>query len=272
MNHGIPSSIPRLWILDLDGVIYRGSELQPHAREFVQHVRSRGDIVRFLTNKAAHAREEYAELLTSFGIPTSPNEVMTSGYATALYLAQSGAAGKTVYRIGESGIDRELSAFGFRVIRDGEAPNAQIDYVVVGMDRQFNYDKLARAQKAILEGAKFIATNEDPTLPVENGGLLPGAGCMVAAVRIATSTEPFVVGKPHTYALEKLLESTGVSVEQTVVIGDRLDTDILAGNRIGATTVLVLTGVTTREEAEKASEELRPDLIIETLGDLLECT
>ncbi len=271
MHLGSPSSIPRLWILDLDGVIYRGKERQPYAREFVLHVRSQGDMVRFLTNKAAHSRDEYAGLLTSLGIPTSSSEVMTSGYATALYLAENGAEGKTVYCIGESGIERELAAFGINVIRDGELPNAQIEYVIVGMDRRFTYDKLARAQKAILKGARFIATNEDPTLPVENGGLLPGAGCMVAAVRVATSVEPLVVGKPHTYALEKLMDSTDTVPERTIVVGDRLDTDILAGKRVGARTVLVLTGVTTREQAEKASDELKPDLIVETLGDLLQC-
>lgn len=272
MYHGISSNSPRLWIFDLDGVIYRGSEPQPYAREFVLHIRSRGNLVRFLTNKAAHSREDYAQILTSLGIPTSPAEVMTSGYATALYLAEQGTAGKIVYRIGEEGIDRELSSFGFRVLKNGESPSEKIDYVVVGMDRSFTYEKLARAQKAILDGAKFIATNEDPTLPVENGRILPGAGCMVAAVRVATSTEPFVVGKPHTYSLQKLLDSTNVTPEQTIIVGDRLDTDILAGRRIGATTVLVLTGVTTKEQAEAAAEEMKPDIIVETLRELIPCT
>ncbi len=209
MHNGTSSDRPHLWILDLDGVVYRGKERQPYARELILHLRSSGSIVRFLTNKAAHSRDEYSRVLTSMGIPTSPEEVMTSGYATALYLASEDAAGKTVYRIGEQGIDSELELAGVRVLKDGDAPDAHVDYVVVGMDRRFNYDKLARAQKAILAGARFIATNEDPTLPIEGGAVLPGAGCMVAAVRAATSVEPLVIGKPETYSVEKLLESTG---------------------------------------------------------------
>jgi len=269
IRNGTSLNSPLLWILDLDGVVYRGSERQPYARELILHLRSSGRIVRFLTNKAAHSREDYSRLLTSMGIPTSPEDVMTSGYATALYLAEQGASGRTVYRIGEDGIDKELEGVGLRVINDGDSPDAHVDYVVVGMDRKFNYEKLARAQKAILAGARFIATNEDPTLPVEGGAVLPGAGCMVAAVRAATSVEPIVIGKPETYSVRKILESTSVPPEQAVVIGDRLDTDILAGNRAGTQTVLVLTGVTTREQAETAEGDMRPDRIVETLGELI---
>jgi len=260
---------PLLWILDLDGVVYRGNERQPYAKELILHLRSSGCIVRFLTNKAAHSRDDYSRVLASMGIPTPPEDVMTSGYATALYLAGQGAAGKTVYRIAEGGIDRELESVGIRVLKDGESPDARVDYVVVGMDRRFNYEKLARAQKAILAGARFIATNEDPTLPIEGGAVLPGAGCMVAAVRAATAVEPFVIGKPETYSVEKILESTETPPERAVVVGDRLDTDILAGNRAGTQTVLVLTGVTTREQAEAATGDMRPDRIVETLAELM---
>ncbi|MGC8861283.1 MAG: HAD-IIA family hydrolase [Armatimonadota bacterium] len=269
IQNGTSCNIPLLWILDLDGVVYRGSERQPYAREFILHLRSNGRVVRFLTNKAAHSRDDYARLLTSMGIPTAPEDVMTSGYATALYLAEQGASGKTVYRIGEGGIDRELQSVGIRVLKDGDCPDAHIDYVVVGMDRSFNYQKLARAQKAILDGARFIATNEDPTLPVEDGAVLPGAGCMVAAVRTATSVEPVVIGKPETYSIHKILQSTGIPPERTVVIGDRLDTDILAGNRAGAQTVLALTGVTSREQAEAAQGEMKPGRIVQTLAEMM---
>ena len=270
MHNGIYSSnSPLTWVFDLDGVVYRGTERQPYAKESILYLRSVGDTVRFLTNKAAHSRDTYSDVLTSMEIPTTPDEVMTSGYATALYLAEHGARGKTVYRIGESGLDEELRAVGIIVAGNGDMPEARIDFVVVGMDRKFDYQKLARAQKAILEGARFIATNEDPTLPVEGGEVLPGAGCMVAAVRAATGMEPLVIGKPETYSVEKILESTNTPPERALVIGDRLDTDILAGNRAGTTTVLVLTGVTSREEAEAATGDLAPDRIIETLAELM---
>ncbi len=267
--NGTPANRPLLWILDLDGVVYRGKERQPCARELILHLRSSGCIVRFLTNKAAHSRDDYSRVLTSMGIPTSPEDVMTSGYAAALYLAERGAAGKAVYRIGESGIDAELESVGVRVLKDGESPEARVDYVVVGMDRRFDYAKLARAQKAILAGARFVATNQDPTLPIEGGAVLPGAGCMVAAVRAATSVNPLVIGKPETYSVVKILESTHTSPERAVVVGDRLDTDVIAGNRAGTQTVLVLTGVTTRQEAEAATGDLRPDMIVETLAELM---
>jgi len=258
------------YIFDLDGVIYRGSELQPHAREALDILKQQGHEVRYYTNNSAQSRESYTRRLEAMGIATSVDEIMTSSYATALYFVEHGAVGKTVYKIGESGISEELEAVGMRVIDNGGDPNAHIDYVVVGIDRSFHYDKLARAQKAILDGAKFIATNEDATFPMEGGVIMPGGGCMVAALRTATSVQPFVVGKPHTYAFDKILNLTDTPPDKAVMVGDRLETDIEVGNRAGACTVLVLTGVSTREEAARAVGDLKPDRIIETLAELPE--
>lgn len=258
------------YVFDLDGVIYRGTEPQPHSRETLQALRDNGHTVRFYTNNSAHSRASYSARLQSMGIAARADEIMTSSYATALYLVEQGATGKTVYPIGEQGITDELEAVGMRVIRNNGTWEARIDYVVVGMDREFTYAKLARAQQAILGGAQFIATNEDPTFPIEGGGVRPGGGSLVAAVRTASGTEPFLVGKPQTYAFEKILELTDTPPERAVMVGDRLDTDILVGNRAGARTVLVLTGVTSREQAERATGNLRPDRVIETLAELLE--
>lgn len=262
-------AIERLtYVFDLDGVVYRGDEPQPHAQEVIPALRSRGHNVRFYTNNSAQSRQSYANKLSLMGIPTSPDDIMTSSYAAALYFIEHNAAGKTVYRIGEQGITEELEAVGMGVISNGDNPGSRIDYVVVGIDRDFHYDKLARAQQAILDGAKFIATNEDPTFPIEGGRVRPGGGCMVAALRTATAVEPFVVGKPQTYAFDKILELTDTPPERAIMIGDRLDTDILVGNRAGAHTVLVLTGVTTREQAERAVGDEKPERIIETLAEL----
>jgi len=257
------------YVFDLDGVIYRGTEPQPHAREVLLSLRDQGHTVRFYTNNSAHSRHAYASKLASLDIAASVDEIMTSSYATALFFLEQNAVGKRVYQIGEQGITDELEAVGMNVIRDGTCPNGHIDFVVVGIDRGFTYDKLARAQQAILGGARFIATNEDPTFPVEGGGLMPGGGSLVAAVRTATATEPFVVGKPETYAFDKILELTGTPAGRAIMVGDRLDTDIQVGNRAGAETVLVLTGVTSREEAELAQGELKPGRIIETLAELV---
>jgi 4-nitrophenyl phosphatase len=257
------------YIFDLDGVIYRGSEPQMHSRETILALKERGEIVRYYTNNSALTRRDYADKLASMGIEASVDQIMTSSYATALYFLERGAVGRTVYKIGEKGIQEELEAVGMRVLQDEEAPGEKIDFVVVGIDRNFHYRKLARAQAAIFAGAEFIATNEDATFPVEGGGLLPGGGCMVAALRTATGVEPFVVGKPSTYAFDRILDLTNTPPDRAVMVGDRLDTDILVGNRAGAHTVLVLTGVSSREDVARAQGELRPDRVIKTLAELL---
>lgn len=256
------------YVFDLDGVIYRGMELQPHAREVIEALKNAGHAVRFYTNNAANTREDYVDKLESLGIPTPIEEIMTSSYAAALYFLEINAVGKTVYRVGEHGMAHEFESIGMKVIYDQEEPEANIDFVVVGLDRNFSYKKLARAQSAILAGAQFIATNEDATFPVEAGTLLPGGGCMVAAIRTATSTEPLVIGKPETYAYNKILQLTGTPPEKSVMVGDRLDTDIAVGNRAGAQTVLVLTGVTSEEQANNAEGDLKPKRIIKTLEEL----
>lgn len=257
------------YVFDLDGVIYRGTEPQPHCRETIHTLRDRGHIVRFFTNNSAESRDSYVRKITGMGIPVALDEIMTSSYATALYFVERGRVGDTVYRIGEAGMAKELTDAGMIVIHDDEQPDARIDHVVVGLDRKFHYRKLARAMRAILDGAEFIATNRDATFPVESGELMPGGGCMVSAIITAVGKEPHVIGKPETYALRKILDQTQTPPERAIVVGDRLDTDIVAGNRVGAQTVLVLTGVTSRTEAESAAGELRPGLIIDTLEELV---
>jgi len=257
------------YIFDLDGVIYRGDEPQPRAREVVAALAERGHAVRYYTNNSSRTRKFYSRRLHSMGIDAPVDDIMTSSYAAALHFVEAGVQGKTVYQIGEEGIKEELEAVGMRVIRDLDEPDAKIDFVVVGIDREFHYRKLARAQEAILSGAKFIATNEDATFPVEGGRVLPGGGCMVAAIRTATAKRPILIGKPETYALDKILQLADVPAERAVMVGDRLETDILVGNRAGVHTVLVLTGISSREEAEQVSEDMKPDEIIETLAELL---
>lgn len=261
---------PLTYVFDLDGVIYRGVEPQPHATETVLTLRDQGHIVRFYTNNSALSREAYSVRLEKFGIPTPIEEIMTSSYATALYFVEKNAIGKTVYKIGHDGITQELEAVGMKVIEGDDEPDAHIDYVVVGIDWSFTYDKLARAQKAIMAGAEFIATNEDMRYPTERGQVVPGAGSLVAAVRAASSTEPFVIGKPHGYALMKVLELTNTPLDRAYMVGDNLATDIAAGNRAGIHSVLVLTGLTNREMAEAAMGEQKPEIIVETLAELVD--
>jgi HAD superfamily hydrolase (TIGR01457 family) len=255
------------YIFDLDGVIYRGSEPQPEAKETVARLRSNGDLVFFLTNNSTQTRQQYSEKLSGMGIPTPPDDIMTSGCATALYLAESGGSGKRAYVVGEEGVREELKAVGIHVVEEEPA-----DYVVVGLDRQFTYEKLLRAQQAILHGTQFIATNRDVTYPLEEGLVIPGGGSIVAAIEAASGTIPRVIGKPEIYSVRMILEKAGARTEDAVVVGDRLDTDILAGRRAGTQTVLVLSGVSTREDAESAPPEMHPDVIIERLGELLDAS
>ncbi len=255
-----------LVIFDLDGVIYRGHELMPSSVETVAQLRRYGAAVRFFTNNSGISRRGYVERLTRLGIPTDEDDIMTSAFATALYLQRRGAAGHSVFVVGEAGIRHELERVGLRLVDDPEEESA--DYVVAGIDRNFSYATLKRAQYAILNGAEFIATNGDATYPVADNRVEPGAGCIVAAIQTATGVEPMLIGKPQTWGVMSLLEQTGASLDQSWLVGDRLDTDIAVGNAAGIRTVLVLTGVSTRDEARNCPAAQRPHHVIETLAEL----
>ena len=256
------------YVFDLDGVMYLGDTQIPHATEAVERLRAAGKHVYFLTNNSGKTRASYCEKLKMVnGLDVPEAAIFTSAYATALYLRGRNAAGKTAFVIGEAGLAAELSDVGglkVVTVADSVDPNV-IDYVVVGIDRQFTYDKLRFAHAAITRGhAQFIATNRDATFPMEHGEI-PGGGSIVASVATATGVTPITIGKPETHAYEAILEATGVKASDSVMIGDRLDTDIEVGKRAGARTVLVLTGVTNEAAAKNAPENQRPDVII---GDL----
>lgn len=246
----------------MDGVLYRGEEPLPGAVEAVEFSRVRGYRAFFLTNNSTCTRAQYAQRLKKMGITCEEEEVITSGYATAEYLKSVAPDGARILVIGEEGLKVELRLAGFTLSQEGP-----VDFVVVGMDRDFNYGKLRRAQQAILEGAEFVATNPDATFPTEEG-LLPGAGSIVAAVERASGRRPRLIGKPEPFMLELALRVSGAKREECVVVGDRLDTDILAGNKAGMMTVLVLTGVTSEEEARRARGEFKPDFVIPDLRRL----
>lgn len=257
---------PGLFIFDLDGVIYRGDTVLPFAADTLATLRAAGDTVFFLTNNSTRTRDSYARKLQGMGIAATADEVMTSAHATALYFQEHGLTGATAYVIGEVGIIDELTRVGAQVV-EGD-PDTRVDCVVVGLDRDFTYHKLQQAQQAIQAGARFIATNTDRTFPVEGGRIIPGGGSLVAAVEAATGVAPLVIGKPEQFSLRKILEITGKTPENAVVIGDRLDTDVLAGRRMGMRTVLVLTGVTTERDIIEAPVEMRPNHVIADLSCL----
>ena len=259
---------PKTYVFDLDGVIYRGSEAQPHASETVQELKSRGHKIHFFTNNSRKTREDYQTKLAGMGISIGNEKIMTSSYATALYLRENGKPDGCALVVGESGIVHELESIGIRIVQYEDV--SSVDYVVVGVDRQFNYDKLTQAQQAILAGAKFIATNRDATFPIENGRIVPGGGAIVSAIETASGIKPILIGKPESYALDKILELDDTNPSESIIIGDRLETDILVGNRLGMRTVLVLTGVSDECSAKAAPPDMKPERIISDLIELID--
>ena len=265
-----PFAAATVYVFDLDGVLYLGSTPIAHAAESVRRLQAAGKRVFFLTNNSAQTRADYqAKLAHVNGLAVEESAIFTSAYATALYLKQRGAEGKTAFVIGQAGLAAELqgSAGLVPVTKPDSVDPRDIDYVVVGIDRQFSYDKLRFAHAAITRGhAQFIATNRDTTLPTEDGEV-PGGGSLVAALAAAAGREPLNMGKPEPHGYEAILAAAGVTAAESVMVGDRLDTDIAVGRRAGAHTLLVLTGVTSAAEAQAAPPEWRPDKII---GDLRE--
>ena len=261
--------MPSIYVFDLDGVLWRGESVVPGAPEAIARLRAAGKRLYFLTNNSSQPRRVYVEKLTRLGMPAQESEIATSASITAAYLQQQGAAGKSVFAVGGPGIHDELGRVGIKVVSvaDPEEHDLACDYVVVGLDKDFRYDTLRRAQQCLLRGAEFIATNRDGQYPVEQG-VIPGGGSIVAAIATAAEREPLTMGKPEPLGLQLLLQLAGVAPEDALMVGDRLDTDILCGNRCGVPTALVLTGVGTRKQAEAAPRELAPTRVIETLAEL----
>lgn len=245
-------------ILDLDGTVYLGEQQVPGAADYVAFLADRGIACLFVTNRSNRKSEDVAAHLRSYGIPCGPEDVLTSSQAAVQYLKRGSA-----YVIGEEGLTSELEKAGFKIT--DQAP----DYVIVSLDRWFNYDKLKTACNLIWRGATFIATNPDKTLKGETG-LTPGTGSIVAAVEAGSGVKPLVIGKPEKLIMEMSLARLGLTAEETIAVGDNVQTDIPAGARAGIKTVLLLTGVTRREEAE--SGPCRADWVLDSFAELTDLT
>lgn len=250
------------FLLDLDGVIYRGDTALPGAPELVRWLDAAGHAWACVTNNAVRTPEEVAAKLAGMGISAGPERIVTSAVATAEWLARQAPEGARVLPLGGPGLVQALLAPGSRFTPDWRRP----DWVAAGQDFEMTYGKLAAACLALGRGARLVLTNPDVSFPTE-GGLTPGAGAWAAVLTLVTGVEPSaVIGKPEPSILEMALGLLP-PVGRVVVVGDRLDTDILAGQRIGATTALVLTGVSTREEAERGP--VCPDRIVADLHELV---
>jgi HAD superfamily hydrolase (TIGR01457 family) len=245
-------------IVDLDGVVWLGKRPIEGAAEALRRLEESGKRIAFLTNNSTLSRRDCIRRLGKMGIRTE--RVITSSYGAALWVAREGRG--RVYAIGERGLREELRLAGHELVGEGEAEGAT--HVVVGLDRRLNYGKLAAGMRAILSGAKFIATNRDCSFPTEEG-LLPGAGAVVSFLEAATSRPPdVVIGKPEPFLVELALKELGSKRGETALIGDRMDTDVVVGKRMGLLTILVLTGVSKEPHGRQ-----RPDLVVKNLSDLL---
>jgi 4-nitrophenyl phosphatase len=243
-------------IVDMDGVLYRGQESLPGAREFLTYLGKAGVPFILATNNSTLTPAQYVTKLARLGMQVTEDRILTSGQASALHIARIAPPGTRVYAIGEDGLFTALRERGF------ELTNRRVQYVVVGMDRQLTWDKLRVAALAIRAGATFVGTNPDTTLPTEQG-LVPGNGASLAALEAATGVAPLIIGKPQPTLLQLAMDKMGVTQDGTAMVGDRLETDILAGKNAGITTVLVLGGIATREELEHSP--YGPDLVFESI-------
>ena len=253
-------------LLDGDGVLYHGDRPVPGLSQFFEMLFDYGIHWGLVTNNSTRTVEHFITKLAGFGISIAEDQIITSATATAAYLLDNLEPGASIYAISEHGLVDTLSAAGFRVFNGSISPDDEVAAVITALDRNFTYHKAAIAMRLIREqNALFIATNPDRTIPLETG-LAPGAGMVNAAVRATVDREPIVIGKPQPQIFKTALHRLNASPETTIMVGDRLETDILGAQAVGIRTVLLLSGVATREEL--AVSEIQPDRIHDSLADL----
>lgn len=243
------------YLIDLDGTMYKGTERIEAASDFVKRLSEKKIPYLFVTNNSSRTPAQVAEKLRSYDIPAEEELVFTTSQATANYIYERSQRA-SLYVIGEEGLHTALKEKGFHY--SGE--NAQ--YVVVGIDRELTYEKLAVACLAVRNGAVFISTNADIALPTERG-FMPGNGSITAVISVSTQTKPIFIGKPESIIMDQALKVLGTSKDETLMVGDYYDTDILAGMNAGLDTLLVHTGVTTKEMLANYSR--KPTHTVDTL-------
>lgn len=246
------------FLIDMDGVIYRGKQLIPGADQFVGMLLEREIPFAFLTNNSQRTRRDVACKLERMGIPVSENHIFTCAMATARFVAEQKPGG-TAFVIGEGGLLHALHRNGYAIV--DEDP----DYVIVGEGRTFNMEIVEAAVRMILRGAKLIATNLDPNCPTA-AGTRPGCGAIVAMLESATGRKAFSVGKPSPVMMRAARKELGLSSAETIMVGDTMETDILGGVAMSYRTVLVLTGSTARTDLDLFA--YRPDYVLDSIADL----
>jgi 4-nitrophenyl phosphatase len=255
----------RFLLIDGDGVIWRASEPVPGFDRFFDALKEHNISWVLLTNNNTRTVSDYVEKLKGFGVETGPENIFTSSTATASYLKQKYGEGASVHAVGMSGVVDTLIDAGFDVTTGEEMPSHPVVAVAAGMDRAITYDKIKIAMRLILNGAEFVATNLDSTFPAPDG-LAPGTGMIISALQVTTGVQPTAIGKPERAIYDAAMRHMGADPAHTAMIGDRLDTDILGAQRVGISTMLVMTGVTTGETL--STHPVQPDFVFDDIGVL----
>jgi len=246
-------------IIDMDGVLYRGKEGIPGTNAFLSFLREREIGFLLMTNNSTRTPQQYAARLAEMDVSVRPEEIFTSAQATARYLADIAQAGARVFVVGMDGLVTALRDAGFTLVED------RPDYVVAGMDFTICFGRLADATLHIRAGAPFIGTNPDLTFPSERG-IVPGCGALLGLLEAGSGVAPLIIGKPQTAMVEQALARMSAGPKTTGMLGDRLETDVLAGQRAGLPTLLVLSGVTDR--ALLQTSDIQPDLVFDDVSHL----
>ncbi|MBI9020757.1 MAG: HAD family hydrolase [Verrucomicrobia bacterium] len=250
----------KAFICDMDGVIYHGSKLLPGVLEFVEWLQKEEKKFIFLTNSSAKTLRELSEKLARMGLKVDESHFYTSARATAAFLA-SQRPGGSAYVIGDAGIINALYDEGYSI------NDTNPDYVVVSESPNYDYARICHATKLVLNGAKLIGTNPDLTGPIEGGQIVPATGALLAPIELATGSKAYYVGKPNPLMMRNALKKLGCQREETAIVGDRMDTDIIAGVEAEITTVLVLSGVTQRDDLPRYAYQ--PDYVLNGVGDIV---
>jgi NagD protein len=246
------------YILDMDGVLVRGSQAIPGAQQFIERLVSTGTRFAVLTNNPMYTPRDLQHRLTNTGLEVPHESLFTSAMATAQFL-QSQMPGGSAFVIGETGLTTALHDVGY-LLTDRDP-----DYVVIGDTTNYSYERISRAARLVAEGARFIGTNPDPSGPSEKG-IEPACGALAALIESATGVKPYFVGKPNPLMMRSALRFLGAHSEEAVMVGDRMDTDVVAGMESGMETILVLTGVTREDEVSRFP--YRPTRILPSVADI----
>jgi len=249
-------------LLDGDGVLWKSDDPIPGINSFFSFLGEQGIKWALLTNNNTRTAQNYIDKLKGFGIPAGPGSVFTSSTVTADYLLGKYGAGTRLHVVGMDGLTHTLLEAGFQITVGEEQPTDGVAAVVAGMDRELNHEKIKIAMRLILAGADFVATNTDPSYPTPEG-INPGTGMVIGALQFASGVAPYIAGKPFPAIFQTALKAINAEIEDTLMVGDRLETDILGANQLGIDTAAVLTGVTSREEIQ--AKDIKPDFIYQDI-------